>query len=232
MYGRPALVARQKMDQAGDACHMAQSFDTPVGLEDKATCLDLLDGAAQAVDARLGEILAMLNDDAMVVVTADHGDEVGEQGRYGHNTGLRETVLRVPLIIAGPGVAQGGLESRLVSLLDVAPTLLAYVGLEPRGFPGRNLLADSESIPFVRAEHWRTGVTTAGWRLANPGRDYSLELARTGVVVGERFKRIVNEAGLDQGFDLVLDPQEKLPFTGDATELPAWLPGPVEHNSP
>ncbi|MEE2750332.1 MAG: sulfatase [Myxococcota bacterium] len=215
-----------RLERAGIACHRAQSFDTRVSEADRAVCMSLLDGASQAADARLGEVLALFDEDTLVIVTSDHGDEVGEHGRYGHNTGLRETVLRVPLIMAGPGVPVGGVESSPVSLLDVAPTLLSYAGLEPRGLPGRDLLGGTGSSSWIRAEHWRTEVTTAGWRLAHPGRDYSLELARTGAVVGERFKRVVSQTGLDQGFDLLSDAQEKLPFTGEATELPAWLPGP------
>jgi len=213
-----------RLEQAGVACELAQVFNTSVDDEDRSVCIDLLDGAYRAADTLLGEILALVPEDGLVVVTAGHGDELGEQGRYGHSTGLRETVLRVPLILAGPGVSAGSSEPLPVSLLDIAPTLLTYAGLEPRGLPGRDLLAPTDAAPLVRAEHWRTEFTTAGWRLANPNREYPVEQGRAAAVIGERFKRVVGETGLDQGFDLVSDPQEKLPFTGSATDLPLWLP--------
>jgi arylsulfatase A-like enzyme len=80
-------------------------------------------------------------DGALVVVTADHGEEFFEHGRGSHGITLYEESVRVPLIVVGPGVPAGRRVSQNVSLVDVAPTLLALLGLEaePR-FEGRSLV--------------------------------------------------------------------------------------------
>jgi arylsulfatase A-like enzyme len=82
-----------------------------------------------------------LLDHAIVVVTADHGEEFREHQALLHGTALYEESVRVPLIVAGAGVPAGRVVSDRVSLVDVAPTILARAGLapEPR-FEGRSLL--------------------------------------------------------------------------------------------
>src|SRR5207247_10191368 len=69
--------------------------------------------------------------DTYIVVTSDHGEEFFEHGSSGHAHALYSEMLRVPLIIAGPGVPQGRVCKDLVSLEDLAPTLLDLVSLPP-----------------------------------------------------------------------------------------------------
>lgn len=66
--------------------------------------------------------------DTIVAVVADHGEMFGEHGMYGHGITLFEPEVRVPWILFGAGVAQGGRVGGTVSLVDVAPTLLALAG--------------------------------------------------------------------------------------------------------
>ena len=74
----------------------------------------------------------------IVVVTADHGESMGESGVWGHGSDLNDTQLRVPLAIRRPNT-QGGVVTRQVSTADIGHTLLSVTG-DARGFPGRNLL--------------------------------------------------------------------------------------------
>ena len=78
---------------------------------------------------------------ALVVVTADHGEEFKEHGGIVHGDSLYNEVLRVPLIVLAPGQPAGRAVAQNVSLVDVAPTLLDLLHLppEPR-FEGRSLL--------------------------------------------------------------------------------------------
>jgi arylsulfatase A-like enzyme len=69
-------------------------------------------------------------DDTVVVITADHGEELSEHGGFGHARGLYEEVLRVPLIISLPGRAKRVVHER-VGIVDLVPTLREFVGLEP-----------------------------------------------------------------------------------------------------
>jgi choline-sulfatase len=76
-----------------------------------------------------------------IVVAGDHGEMLGEQGETTHGLLLGAGARRVPLIVAGAGVAAERVDC-LVRTADVAPTLLALGGIEPlRGLDGRNLLA-------------------------------------------------------------------------------------------
>jgi len=68
-------------------------------------------------------------DDVLLVVTSDHGDEFGEHGALGHAVTLYEEVLRVPLMIRWPARLSGVNQIDIpVSLLDVMPTVLELAG--------------------------------------------------------------------------------------------------------
>jgi arylsulfatase A-like enzyme len=91
------------------------------------------------VDAQIARILAELPDDTVVVLSADHGEFLGDYGYFGKRSFL-DPAARVPLVCAGPGFAPGHRSDELVSLVDIAPTLLAAAGLAPGHFAD---LADS-----------------------------------------------------------------------------------------
>jgi arylsulfatase len=80
--------------------------------------------------------------DALVVFTADHGEELRDHGELGHGFGLFEEVVQVPLLVKLPGNAHAGRVVRTpASLLDVVPTILRAVGSEPAaGVEGVDLL--------------------------------------------------------------------------------------------
>jgi arylsulfatase len=113
-----------------------------------------------AVDAAIGELLAALEarglaDRSIVVFAADHGEGLGENDYwFAHGELLTEPLLRVPLMIRIPGVPPARRDD-VVSLVDVAPTLLRrVVDAAPDGAaPGRDLLApgaeDQHSSPYL-----------------------------------------------------------------------------------
>jgi choline-sulfatase len=92
----------------------------------------------------------------MIAVAADHGEAFGEHGEISHSVFVYDTTLRVPLIIAGPGIAPSVVPGA-AGLVDLAPTLLSRLGpikfdadgidLEPalagRAIPSRDLYAES-----------------------------------------------------------------------------------------
>ena len=87
-------------------------------------------------DAQIGRLLEGLRetgrlDRTLVVVTADHGESLGEHGEPTHSASLYDAVLAVPLILRGPGLPEGRVVSGVVRGKDVAPTVLAQVGLAP-----------------------------------------------------------------------------------------------------
>ena len=99
-------------------------------------------------DTLLGRLRASLEarqlwNDALVVVTADHGEALGEHDETGHGFFAYETTLRVPLVMRGPGLPAGATVAGTVRLVDVAPTALALLGLPALagGTTGTNLAA-------------------------------------------------------------------------------------------
>ena len=70
-----------------------------------------------------------LREKTIVVVLGDHGEGFGEKGVKQHDNNFYEEGLRVPLVLAGPGVPAGGEVAGNASLIDVMPTLLGLLGL-------------------------------------------------------------------------------------------------------
>jgi len=81
------------------------------------------------IDAKLGELVrtleeAGLAEDTLVVFTSDHGDMLGERGLWYKMTFFERSV-RVPLVMAGPGVAKGIAVTQACSLIDLVPSFIA-----------------------------------------------------------------------------------------------------------
>ncbi|MBL8138412.1 MAG: sulfatase-like hydrolase/transferase [Acidobacteria bacterium] len=72
-----------------------------------------------------------LYDDSLIVLTSDHGDSLGEEGRWGHAYTLYPEVVQVPLVVHLPAYARAGLETdaaQLAFTTDITPTLHALLG--------------------------------------------------------------------------------------------------------
>ena len=100
-------------------------------------------GFCSLVDAQVGRIVAHLRErglleSTLVVFTADHGDMMGAHGLLEKGYPLHyEPALRVPLLVAGPGVARGARPRGFVGLTDVLPTVAALTGVDlPPGHAG------------------------------------------------------------------------------------------------
>ena len=100
------------------------------------------DDEVARADHETGRLLAGLGERAaaaLVIVAGDHGEAFGEHGEIAHSVFLYDTTLRVPLVIAGPGVPASARDAD-VSLVDVFPTVLDAIGLAPRDVDGVSLV--------------------------------------------------------------------------------------------
>lgn len=117
---------------------------------------DLYDAEIRQLDTALGRLFDLLDelgvrDETLVVVTSDHGEEFHEHGDVLHGRTLHGEVLDVPLIWSGPGIPEGRRRAELASLADVAPTLLARLGVEaPPELDGVDLFARAAPDPLRR----------------------------------------------------------------------------------
>jgi arylsulfatase A-like enzyme len=103
---------------------------------------DAIAYADHELAALLGAVEALgLRDSTVILVTADHGESLGEGGRYYHGLSVHEELVHVPLLVAVPGTPAAGPVEHVVSLMDLAPTLLDLAGIPPPAtFRGRSLL--------------------------------------------------------------------------------------------
>ncbi len=114
----------------------------------------LYDGEVRRLDEGLARLRALvarhLGDRRVVtVVTADHGESLGEEGLWRHGHGLHRGLLNVPLIVDGAGAATR--VGQRVGLVDLGPTLLRLAGAEaPGDIDGRDLLAERDEAGVPR----------------------------------------------------------------------------------
>jgi arylsulfatase A-like enzyme len=126
---------------------------------------ELYDAEIRQLDDLLGDFFASLDEsgvtgDTLVVLTSDHGEEFQEHGSVLHGRTQYEELLRVPLILAGPGIPAGRVVEAPVALVDLLPTLLGRLGLPaPPGLDGLDLAptwtggALPERALFAEADH-------------------------------------------------------------------------------
>jgi arylsulfatase A-like enzyme len=226
-YDPPEPFRQQFLRKDDGALDAATANEYLVGLRwyklthpDVEMLASLYDAEVASADAELRSLFAELEQrdflrNAIVVVTADHGEEFWEHGNLSHGTSLYNESVRVPLLLIAPGYAGGRRVEQNVSLVDVAPTLLDLLGLprEPR-FEGRSL------VPLLRPQS--LGARFKAWRRLG-GRadapDVLLDLESVGYgvdarehgqgLVRESTKLLLRPGGLPEVYDLERDPLEK-----------------------
>ncbi|OGQ99038.1 MAG: hypothetical protein A2284_02755 [Deltaproteobacteria bacterium RIFOXYA12_FULL_61_11] len=163
--------------------------------------LNAYDAELRYTDNILGLLLRFLDtlSNVIVVVSADHGESLGEHDvPFTHGNQLYQELLHVPLILRAPGLKPGRHRSTTVSLVDVLPTLLRLVGAEGADLDGEDLLTQ-----------WRTG------RRQHPVFAYSHHPEHgmiSRVAVDERYKYLElidpRDTPRKEFFDLRGDPEE------------------------
>jgi len=173
-------------------------------------------------DLHVGRLLdalaaAGLMDNTLLVVTSDHGEYLGEHGLTGHNR-LYEEVLHVPLIIHAPDMVSRRDQDGPASTLDIAPTVLDWLGLPPlpqaRGRSLRKGPGDPDRPVFAEAREFRLLDPTHS---PEPG-DF-LVSARVGLT---KYIQDVLVSGRDELFHLGDDPAE-------ARNLASAKPSEAQH---
>ena len=165
----------------------------------------------RVVAGLLGRLEALgLANDTLVVVTSDHGDQFGEQGKVTHGESLHNRVHHVPLGFRWPGRVAPGATADPVQLIDVMPTLLDLAHIDsPADTDGASLVPWllGRSPPLSRPAF--SELPTARWECERLGLPFRCRLDRYAVQTG-RFKleRSAAPPG-EQLFDLESDPREE-----------------------
>jgi arylsulfatase len=163
--------------------------------------IDLYDDSTRYGDRfldRLGRDLA--EDDPVLVVHADHGEEFGAHGRYGHQPYLYEDLIHVPLVVSNAG--REGRVERPVGLRSIAPTVADLAGAD-HSFPAPSLFEESD--PWVTSKVFAEGTRRAAVRTA-------------------RAKYLEGDSG-GELYDLASDPDEQRNRVDDEAEAAAEFAG-------
>ncbi len=182
--------------------------------EDVAHVSALYDGEIAFADSQIGVLFRDLDkrgilDDAVIVYSADHGEELKDHGGWTHSQTLYEEVLHVPFALRIPGVAPRRI-AEPVSLLDLAPTILDALGVPaPGSFQGHSLL------PLLHhGGRPREPIFSETDR--NPGNRNHKLAVREGslkyVLVAPRGRESEDSIVREEVFDLARDPEEQHPL--------------------
>jgi arylsulfatase A-like enzyme len=139
--GRSERLPSFGLDTAGAIASGARAI-TP---EEADHLRALYDAGLSYLDHEVGRLLEFVDalpdaERTLVIVTADHGEALGEHGRIGHDCVLLPSVMRVPLLVRHPrarGVAQPAVDGRPIQIVDLMPLVLEAAGAEPPASPAR-----------------------------------------------------------------------------------------------
>jgi choline-sulfatase len=187
--------------------------------EEQATVQALYDGQLRELDSFIGRLYGTLNRwnlhrNTLLVITADHGEELFEHGFIGHaSTAVHATmydeVLKIPLILYAPSRFRGGrVLEKQVRQVDIMPTILDILGLPiPEAIHGVSLLPrirgmeEERPLPAISESVW------GGYQSSAEQAEIMLRSLRT-----DAFKLVCTAAQGREScrlFDLRNDPEEK-----------------------
>jgi len=209
---------------------------------------DLYEAEVAVADELVGELIEALGtlgllDRTLVVVTSDHGENLGDHGMIDHVYSMFDTTVRVPLIVRYPTrFAAGGEVDELSSLIDIVPTVLDACGVEADGAEFAGMPLGERAAAASSAVFAENGRPINGLRLLRQefpefdaaALDHRIRMIRSGS------HKLIWKTGVSaELFDLATDPGEQqdvesaLPELRDRLlgELRAWSLG-VEPRQP
>jgi hypothetical protein len=199
-YNRTMLV-EDGYEVIGIGLHTRDYLSEGLSFDDIVFLEAMYDGQILSVDRELDRFfddLARLGleDNTVIIITSDHGEEFNEHGGLMHGSSLYDEMIRVPLIIRYPkGFPQRQVVTHQVRLIDLYPTILELAGLPvPEGLEGQSLL------PLINGRGDDQERTA-----------YHEEPARLLSGVRTNSEKYIYQGGNQVAFDLIKDPLEQYP---------------------
>ncbi|MGB3734749.1 MAG: sulfatase-like hydrolase/transferase [Ilumatobacter sp.] len=168
----PYIVPPSFIDLYDDRLEPPEADTCGDQAEDLARCRTATHGyyaAVSEVDHHVGRILSALDangqrDDTIVIFTSDHGDWLGNQGRYAKGYPGDDPVTHVPFVMTGPQIATGRTVDDISEAVDLVPTILEACAVPvPPAVQGRSLLDSLRATASTRST--RSALTEgAGWK--------------------------------------------------------------------
>ena len=197
-------------------------YGGPVGYPkpawDNGTTVDEYDAGVRYTDDFIGRLLRGLDElgalkNTVVIVTADHGESLGDHGLSFHGAALYWELVHVPLIVSWPGhIPEGIRAEQPVSNAGIASTILNFIGANENPFPGPSLQnawqpRNAQAWPNVVSELPQTNTIVAADRVMQG----KIPIATDGwmkSVVSPEWQLIVHEKLGNQIYDWKADPLE------------------------
>ncbi len=143
---------------------------------------ELYDASLRSVDGHIGGMVhylksrGILEEDDVLVVLSDHGEEFFEKGAFGHEQRPFNVNLNIPLIVRSPKRVEAEVCAYPVSLIDVSPTIAEFACAEkPKTWKGRNLFDESERdvvSQLIDCEGDLTNLEPLGATIISQGRKF------------------------------------------------------------
>ena len=182
----------------------------------------LYTASVRHADEKAGILLESVDDDTLVIVTADHGEALFEHGQVGHEPNLHDELIHVPFLIRPPRGADDASEAGTnehpetvdtqARHIDIAPTILDYAGVDPpASYRGRSLRPTIEGDDLDE----EPAISEVASTPTEPGR-----LAPDALQVAVRTpqRKLIHADGAIEGFDRRDDPGECDPIGEPAGE--------------
>jgi arylsulfatase A-like enzyme len=158
---------------------------------------DLYDGEVAYTDSQFGRLFDWLEQtgrikDTMIVLMADHGESLGERGVYKHSSQLYNEQTHIPMIIFDPDLAPRHV-SQYVSSIDLGPTMLNTVGIEPPSdWHGVSLLPLMRGEPFTHPPIYGEQTQKQESPYVLPEQNVNPETKKYMVITQDGYKLIYN----------------------------------------
>jgi arylsulfatase A-like enzyme len=166
------------------------------------------------IDRHLGRFIDLIRqrgelDQTIVIYTSDHGEMLGDHGRWGKSIWYHPSV-KVPLIVAGPGIQEHAVSHALVSLHDLAATFVDYAGAIPM-----------PEMDAISLRSLLSGQTTTHREYVISGLDD--DCGRWLMIFDGQYKLVSSPEQAPLLFDLEADPLEDMNIAGQYPEIVARL---------
>jgi glucan phosphoethanolaminetransferase (alkaline phosphatase superfamily) len=199
--------------------------------EKQAWARNFYDNGLMQFDTVVRELLETLKargylDNAIVLITGDHGEFLGEHGRFSHANGVYQPALDVPLLVLRQGYTGPAMDNATpASQVDIAPTVLHELGLvAPRGWVGQPLQLPRQRGFLFYQQGREAGLLDLRqprqrwkfWKNIHDGSEYAFELGSDPGEANNRIENVESRLRSEWLFEL-------LPVTGAVTGLPGAL---------
>lgn len=193
----PSLLASRVSAMEPDGTDKAYKL-TPA---ERDALLSQYDGAIAYEDRQAGQLIDKLKslglyDNTLILITADHGEHIGDHQLFTHGISVYQSLIHVPLLIKYPHQSEGAEVDTPVSQIDFMPTLLATAGVRvPAGLTGLDLRTVSSAPQRI--------LFSASYQ------DHGIDNQTATAVIANGFKFIDSTRGTRELYDLARDPEEQ-----------------------